>query len=206
MERCKRDNYRRRRTEKMKKVILILFTALLTIGCASTRAVVPLTSESAGEYRELQGEAQRRQADIAISGQKIEDQGRGLVDDLTRLEESIANAATDTVEVGRLYWLSEVRSAREGAEAHVTEIENLNRQLAESRETDRKKDQKFNEYEAIVTGQLAAKDTENAELRENIKAVTGQRNTLLAIVITAVSVILLLIAVKILRTLRIIPI
>jgi hypothetical protein len=167
--------------------------------CASTRAVVPPPNESAGEYREIQGELSHQQVDIAVTGQKIEDQGRGLVEDLTRLEDSIANAAPDTGEAERRYWLSVVQDTRTAAEIHVSEIENLNLKLEEERETSRKKDQKFNAYEAAVNGELSAIGTENAELRETVKTVKGQRNTLLAIIITAGVVILLVIGFKVLR-------
>jgi chromosome segregation ATPase len=187
----------------MKAGFPALFAAVL-IGCASNKAAVPPPSESSGEYRELQGELYRRQADIAVTGQKIEDQGRSLVEDLTRLEEAMENAP-DAGESERLYWLSEVKAARAAAEDHQADIEDLNRQLAAERETVRKKDQEFNEYEAFMTGELSARDTENARLREDVKAVKGQRNTLLAIVITAVTVVVLTIAVKVLRALRIIP-
>jgi hypothetical protein len=173
--------------------------------CASTRAAIPPPSESAGEYRGLQGELYQQQADIAVTGQKIEDQGRGLVEDLSRLEDSIANAAPDAGESDRQHWLSMVQDTRVEAEAHVSEIENLNLKLEEERETSRKKDQKFNEYEAAVTGELSAIGTENAELRETVKVVKGQRNTLLAIIITAGVVILLVIGFKVLRFFKVLP-
>jgi chromosome segregation ATPase len=190
----------------MKRYIPIIFAALLLAACASTGAVVPPQNESAGEYRELQGELYHQQADIAVTGQKIEDQGRGLVEDLTRLEDSLANAAPDSGEAERRYWLSLVQDTRTAAETHVSEIENLNLKLEEERETSRKKEQKFNEYEAAITGKLAALDTENAELKETVKTVKGQRNTLLSIVLTALGLILSIIGVKVLRTLKIIRI
>jgi chromosome segregation ATPase len=182
----------------MKAVVLALLASVL-IGCA---AVPP--HSSSGEYRELQGELHQQQTDIAIAGQKIEDQVRDLVEDLTRLEETIASTP-DAGEAERLSWLSDVRAVLAEAEVHRSDIEDLNRQLAAARETVRKQDQKFNEYEAVMTGQLADRDTENAELREEVKAVKGQRNTLLAIVIMAVLVALLFVAFKVLRLFKVLP-
>jgi predicted nucleic acid-binding Zn-ribbon protein len=183
----------------MKQYLPIIFPALLLAACTSTRAAIPHPGENIGEYRDLQGELHQRQADIAVAGQKIEDQSRGLADDLTRLEEVIA-AAPDAGEAGRL-----VHAARVKMEDHAADIENLNRQLAAERETVREQDQKFNEYEAATIGQLSGRDTENAELREEVKAVKGQRNTLLAIVITAVSAALLFAAFKVLRFFKVLP-
>jgi predicted nucleic acid-binding Zn-ribbon protein len=180
----------------MKRYVPIVFSASLLASCASTWAAVP---PSAGNYRAAQGELRRQQADIAAAGQKIEDHGRALVDDLTLLEEAIS-AAPDAGEAGRL-----VLAARAKAEDHAADIENLNRQLAAERETVIKQDQKFDEYEAAMTGRLSARDTENAELREEIKEIKGQRNTLLAIVITAASAALLFAASRILRFFKVLP-
>jgi hypothetical protein len=184
---------------------LLAFLAFMALsGCASMKSFSP--PPGAVEYREIQGELYRQQADIAVTGQKIEDQGQSLVKDLARLEDSIANAAPDAGEAERRYWLSLVQDTRTAAETHVSEIEKLNLKLEEERETSRKKDQKFNEYEAATTGEIAAIGTENAELRETVKTVKGQRNTLLATVLAALGVILIIIVVKVLRTLKIIPI
>jgi hypothetical protein len=189
----------------MKAIILVLFVSVL-IGCTSIRAAVPASLGNDGEYRELQGDLQRQQADIAVAGQKNEDQGRGLVEDLTRLEDSIARAAPDAGEAEHQYWLSLVQDTRTAAETHVSEIENLNLKLKEERETNRKKDQKFNEYKAAITGELTAMGTENADLRETVKTVKGQRNTLFATILTAIGIMLIIVVVKVLRTLKIIPI
>jgi chromosome segregation ATPase len=182
----------------VKKICVAFFTILLMVSCASTR-VVPPPIESAREYRDIQEELHQQQTEIAITGQKVENQSRGLVNDLTRLEEVIA-AAPDAGEAGHL-----VQAARVKAENHAAEIENLNRQLAVERETVKKKDRKFNDYESKMIGELSSKDTENAKLREEVKTVKGQRNTLLAILITAAIVVVLFVTVKVLRVLKIIP-
>jgi hypothetical protein len=189
----------------MKRYIPIILAAILPVGCASARAAVPSPSESAGEYRELQGELYQQQADIAVTGQKIGDQGRSLVEDLTRLEEAIA-ASPDTGETDRIYWLSQVQAARADAEVHQADIEDLNRQLAVERETVKKQDQKFSDYEIEMVKMLSDKDTENAQLRVENKSVKGQRNTFLAILITAGIVVVLFIVFKVLRAIKIIPI
>jgi hypothetical protein len=194
------ENGRSYKLEGVMRYIPIIFSAFLLAACASTGAVVPPPIERAGEYQELQGELYQQQADIAVAGQKIEDQGRGLVDDLTRLEEVIA-AAPDAGEAGHL-----VQAVRVKAEDHVADIERLNQQLAVERETVKRQDQKFNEYETAMTGELSAKGTENSRLREEVKTVKGQRNTLLAIVSTAGVVILCFVVFKVLRFFRVIPI
>jgi predicted RND superfamily exporter protein len=185
----------------MKKISLVLFVILL-LGCTSTRAVQPL--ESAKGYRELSGELHQQQTDIAITGQKIEDQSRGFVENLTKLETAMANTP-EAGEAERLYWLSEVKAARAEAEVHQADIENLNRHLSAEREMIKKQDQKFNEYELALTGELSIRDTENAQLREDVKTVKGQRNTFLGIFITAAVIVLLFAVFKVLRFFKILP-
>jgi PBP1b-binding outer membrane lipoprotein LpoB len=198
MGRHKRNYQRRSRTEKMKRYVPIVFSVFLLADCASVKTA-PAVSESSRGYRNLQGELYRQQADIAAAGQKIEDQGRALADDLALLEEAVA-AAPNAGEAGRL-----VQAARMKAEEHTADIENLNRKLAAERETAGKHEQKFNEYEAVMAGRISIKDAENSRLREEVKTVKGQRNTLLAIVITAVSSALLFAAFKILRFFKALP-
>ncbi|MDR2742348.1 MAG: hypothetical protein LBB98_09380 [Treponema sp.] len=72
----------------MKAVVLALSAAIL-IGCASTRAAVPPPSESAGEYREIQGEIQKQQTDLAITGEKLKEGTKGIVEGITNLEAAI---------------------------------------------------------------------------------------------------------------------
>jgi hypothetical protein len=176
----------------------IIFSTLLFAACASTGVAVPPPSESAGEYRELQGELYRQQADIAIAGQKIEDQGRSLVEDLARLEESMATTP-DAGKTERIYWLSQIQAAKVEAEVHKADIEDLNRRLATERETVKKQDQKFNDYEIRTVEMLSDRDTENTRLKVENKAIKGQRNTLLAIVIVIASAVLAAIIFKVFR-------
>jgi hypothetical protein len=181
----------------MKRCLPIIFSAILVASCASTRALPP-PSESAGEYRELQGELSRQQADIAIAGQKIEDQGRGLVEDLARLEEAMATAP-DAGETERLYWLSRIQAAKVEAEVHQADILDLNRRLAAERETVKKQNQKFNDYEIEMVEMLSDRNTENTRLKVENKAVKGQRNTLLLIVIVVVGAALAVVVFKVCR-------
>jgi hypothetical protein len=188
----------------MKRYIPGIFAIFLLAACASTGAAVPSPSEKAGEYRDIQGELYQQQADIAVTGQRIEDQSRGLVENLTRLEEAIA-AAPDAGETDRGYWLSQVQAARTGAEVHQADIEDLNRKLAVERETVRKQDQKFNDYEIEMVKMISDKDTENAQLRVENKTVKGQRDTFLAILTTAGAAAVIFIVCKVLRAIKIIP-
>jgi hypothetical protein len=165
----------------------------------------PPPNETASEYRDIQGEIQRQQTDLAITGVKVEEESRGMVGDIENLETSISSAAPDYGETDRLNWLRQVQDLRKRAEGHQADAEKMNRQLAEEREAYSKLSHKFDEYEAVQDNALSERDTENAQLWVENKAVKGQRNTLLAIVITAVSAIVLIIAVKILRVLKVIP-
>jgi hypothetical protein len=189
---------------RMIAVIILIIPALLLLACTSTRAAAPPPNEYAAEYRELQGELYQQQTDIAITGQKIEDQGQSLVEDLTRLEESIATAP-DAGEAERLYWLSQVQAAKEEAEVHQADIESLNLKLAVEQETVKEQGQKFNDYEIKMVGMLSDRDTENAQLKVENKAVKGQRNTLLAILITVAVALLIIVGKKVLGILKVIP-
>jgi cob(I)alamin adenosyltransferase len=186
-------------------LVFLALAAVTTAGCSSVRAAVPPLSENAGEYREIQGELHHQQADIAVAGRKIEEQGRNLVENLTMLEESIA-ATADAGETERLYWLSRIQAARADADVHRADIESLNRQLAAERETVKKQRQKFNGYESEMAKKLSDRDTENAQLKEENKAVKGRRNTFLAILITAGAAAALFIIFKALRAMKVIPV
>jgi uncharacterized protein YhaN len=191
----------------MKRAILVCFVlaAVMMTGCASMGTAVPPPSDTAREYRELQEDLRQQQADIAVTGQKVEHQSRDIVENLTRLEESIAGASPDFGEAERVYWLSQAQAVRIEAGNHQAEIESLNRQLAEERKTAGEKDRKFNDYESEVTRDLSDRDTEISQLRVENKAVKGQRNTFLAILITAGVVVVLFAGIKFLRFMKIIP-
>jgi chromosome segregation ATPase len=167
--------------------------------------VTSLPGETASEYRDIQNDLQRQQTDIAITGVKVEAESRGIAGDIAKLEESLSTGAPDYGETDRLNWLRQVQDLRERAEGHQADAEKMNRQLSEEREAYSKLTHKFDNYETAQDKALSERDTENAQLRVENKAVRGQRNTLLAIVITAIMGIVLIIAVKVLRALKVIP-
>jgi hypothetical protein len=88
---------------------------------------------------------------------------------------------------------------------HQAEAERLNVRLARERENSNRLGGKFNEYDQSALALLSEKDTESAGLREEKKKLAGQRNTLLAIVVTAVSTIVVFVAVKVLRAFKVLP-
>jgi hypothetical protein len=184
------------------KEIIILFIASCTLfsSCKTTKgAVTP--SQEAFEYREIQGEIQKQQADLAITGERIKEGAKGIVEGITDLETSIA-AAPDSAEI----LLPKVQSVRIEAESLQMQVETLNVQLAQEREVTSGQNTKFNEYEKKQNELIAEMDGEITTLKIENKEVKGQRNTLLAIVITAISIIAIFLVVKILRALRIIPV
>jgi hypothetical protein len=101
--------------------------------------------------------------------------------------------------------LIKVRGLRAAAEDHQVEAEKLNILLARERENGGKLSEQFNEYEQTALARLSQKDTEIAGLKVENKKVKGQRNTLLAVGITAVSAIVIFVTVKVLRVLRVLP-
>jgi hypothetical protein len=86
-----------------------------------------------------------------------------------------------------------------------SESESLNQQLRQERERNLKLTQSFNEYETAASRTISQKDTCIGVLETENEKVTGQRNTLLAIVVTAGMVILGFAAFKVLRFFRVIP-
>jgi hypothetical protein len=86
------------------------------------------------------------------------------------------------------------------------QVETLNAQLTQERETTSEQNTKFNEYEKKQNELISEMDGEITDLKIENKEVKGQRNTLLGIVITAISIIAIFLVVKILRALRIIPV
>jgi chromosome segregation ATPase len=184
------------------KIIIILFIAscALFLSCKTTRgAVTP--SKEAFEYRDIQSEIQRQQTDIAMTGERIKEGAKGIVEGIADLETAIA-AAPDSAEI----LLPKVQSVRIDAESLQIQVETLNAQLVQERETTIEQNTKFSEYEKKQNELTTAMDGEITALKIENKEVKGQRNTLLAIVITAISIIAIFLAVKVLRMLRIISI
>jgi hypothetical protein len=91
------------------------------------------------------------------------------------------------------------------AEGHRAEIKSLNLMLAQERATVRRQERLFEEREEAWQTALSERKTENAGLRVENKAAKGQRNALLAIVITAGGAAALFAAFRILRAFKVIP-
>jgi hypothetical protein len=183
-----------------KIIILAAASCALFASCKTTGGAVP-PSHEAFEYRELQGEIQKQQTDLAITGERIKEGAKGIVEGITDLETARA-ASPDSAGI----LLPKVQSMRIEAESLQIQVETLNVQLAKERETTGEQNTKFNEYEKKQNELIIEMDGEITALKIENKEVKGQRNTLLAIVITAISIIAIFLAVKILRALRIIPI
>ncbi|GHU65143.1 hypothetical protein FACS189447_03560 [Spirochaetia bacterium] len=185
-----------------RKILVLFFLAILLIGCQTTR-VTPAPGEGSVEYRGIQEEIRNQQTEIAISGAAIEHGAREITSGLTDLEKSMS--AAEYTEADRQAWLSGVHVLRGQSEGLQSEIVNLNFQLSQEREKSSLLSLSFNKFENIQLQALSEKDTEINRLAVENKKVKGQRNTLMAIVITAITVIVLSIAVKVLRAMRVIP-
>ena len=153
-------------------------------------------NKDAAEYRKIEDELQWRQIDLAVTGEKIELESREIVEDIARLEKSLS--AIVPADSGLV---EQTRALKARAEKLQNEDENLNRQLATGRETNSTFAVKFNDYEA---GQNKAL-TELAVLKADNKKLEWQRNTLLAIIITAILAIIVFIAIKVLRAFKVLP-
>ncbi|GMO52019.1 MAG: hypothetical protein Pg6C_17230 [Treponemataceae bacterium] len=180
--------------------IIIILAAMCCGGC-KTAGAAPETPGLAGEYRDIERKIQRGQAELAITGERIGEGSRDIAEGLAALETFIAAAPEgDGGEI-----LIKVRGLRATAEDHQAETEKLNVLLARERENSGKLSEQFNEYEQSALARLSQKDGEIADLREEKKKLAVQRNTLLAIVITAVSAIVIFVIVKVLRAFHVIP-
>ncbi|MDR1901756.1 MAG: hypothetical protein LBQ88_05665 [Treponema sp.] len=182
----------------MKALFIVILAALALVACQTTQAAPPASVE-AQKYRAIQGEIQKQQADLAITGVKIEAESRGIVEGLKELEKDMVS-----VPEGNL-WLPQIQALGNRAEGLRGEAEKLNVQLESEREINRRQAEKFNTYEASQARAMSERDTKIAILEVENKKGKGKRNTLLAIVITAITIIVLYLVFKILRALRIVP-
>lgn len=184
------------------KKIIILFIAScsLFLSCKTTRGTAD-PSREAFEYREIHEEIQSQQTHIAIAGERIEVGAKNIVEGLADLENVIADVPDNAETI-----LPKVQSLKAEAESLQMQVEALNIQLFQERKITGEQNTKFNEYERKQNELIAEMNGEITALKINNKEVKGQRNTLLAIIITAASVILLFIVIKILRKIKIIPV
>jgi hypothetical protein len=178
--------------------LAVLIAAAWLAGCTTMRSAAP-PAPGALEYRETQAEIRQQQTEIAVAGSRIEDSGRGIVDGLEALE-----TALEAPEIDRGQVISQVREVRIIAEDHQAEIENLNLMLAQERDATRRQGEIFDQREEAWQRALSDREAENAALRVENKAVKGQRNTLLAILITAGGLVVLFIVARALRRAKII--
>jgi hypothetical protein len=184
----------------MKAPILPLILLAITVTGCQTAKAMPVPGEEAGVFREIREELQARQTETAITGVKIETESREIAAGLDALE----TAMITVPEAEPL--LPQVQALRVRAGDLQAEAKTLNRQLAEERENSGRLAAKFSDYETAAVRDMAEKDGKINTLRVENKKLAGQRNTLLAIVITAITVIVLIIAVKVLRALKVIPV
>jgi hypothetical protein len=187
----------------MGKIILIALAALWC-GCSTIRPA-PSPVPGALEYRETQAEIRQQQAELAVTGVKLAEGSQGMTEGIIRLEESIVRAPQDPGEADRLNWLHQARELRARAEEHQGETEKLNQQLAEERETTRRQGEIFDQREEAWQTAVSDREAENAALKMDNQKLAGQRNTFLAILLTAAGIILIIIVVKVIRVLKIIP-
>jgi chromosome segregation ATPase len=192
----------------MKQAVLLLFALASAVtggGCASVKAARPVP-ESALEYREIRGDIQKQGEELALTGNRIENKTANIVEGLSALETAITDAVPENTGAERQDWISQVKTLRVRAGELHAEAENLNRQLRTERETMRALERKFNEAETGLYSTLSERDAEIAVLKADSQKATGQRNTYLAILITAGAAAGLAIALKVLRVLKTIPI
>jgi peptidoglycan hydrolase CwlO-like protein len=176
------------------RILLTIIAAILFGSCSSMVKSVTQPPEAL-EYRKTQTEIQQQQTELAVTGVKIEESSRDLVEGLAAVESALAAPDYD-----REILSNQVRDLRAVAENHQTNAETLNQQLAGEREITRRQGELFNRREEVWQTAVSDRDGEIASLRMDNKKLTGQRNTLLAIVITVGIVILIFVTFKALRS------
>jgi hypothetical protein len=163
------------------RVCQAVLTAILAVwlgGCTTIRHIAPSVL-GALEYRETQAGIQQQQAELAVTGTKIGEDSRDIVEGITAIESTLAVPDYD-----RDMLVNQVRELRVIAEKHQADTETLNRQLAGERETTRRQGELFDKREEAWLKALSEREGENAILLAENKALKGQRNTFLVIVIT----------------------
>jgi hypothetical protein len=178
-------------------VFFLAFTALS--GCASMKSSTP--PPGAIEYRGVQEKISQQQTELAITGVTIEKDSREIAGEIAAIESTLAAPEYD-----RSVLASQVHDLRIIAEKHQADTENLNRQLAEERDAGSRLGEIFNEREEEWEKAISERETAIIILKVENKKLGGQRNTLIAMVLTALGVILVIIVVKVLRKLKILPI
>jgi hypothetical protein len=185
------------------RVCQAVLTAILAVwlgGCTTIRHIATPVS-GALEYRETQAGIQRQQAELAVTGTKIENDSRDIVEGIAAIESTIAVPDYD-----RDMLANQVHELRVIAEKHQADTETLNQQLADEREASSRLGAIFNEREEAWQQALSNREAENAALIAENKALKGQSVARLTITITLAAAWVLFIAYKVCRFLKIIPI
>jgi hypothetical protein len=124
------------------KSLFTVIVATFVLGACQTMKSTPPASMEALEYRDIQGEAQKQQTDLAITGVKIEVESLGIVENIKELEKDMVSVPEGSI------WLPQIQELRGRAEGLRGEAEKLNVQLEAERETNGRLTAKFNAYES----------------------------------------------------------
>jgi hypothetical protein len=187
-------------------IVLIGFICGLYIGCHSG----PVFTDTS--YRAIERDADRNSADLAVIGadiaarvDRIEGQAERVKTGLDNFEAAIGGSGLPDVEKGVLFYqVAIVRNENTALHGEVNvlreDVGRLNKQLAEEREIRAALSKKHDRMEAAAaTAQIELGDT-----KEKFAKAKGQRNTFLAILITAGVGVVFFIVFKALRALKII--
>ncbi|GHV91988.1 hypothetical protein AGMMS50268_24910 [Spirochaetia bacterium] len=183
---------------------LIVLIAILFAGCV-TAPVTPPPDHLGAEYRVIQENLTQKQTDLAITGTVIEQESKGIVQDIADLQTSLTSVTPENWDAEKLNLTAQVLNLQGRAIAQQERAEMLNMQLAAERETNTLLNRKFNEYDFAHNQVLSDRETEITRLKVENKSVKGQRNTLLAIVIGIAVIVIAAVAVKVMRVMRVIP-
>jgi hypothetical protein len=188
----------------MRCFLVLLISLLFFSGCTTTPAVPP-PEQTAAEYREIQDNITRKQTDLAVTGTAIEQESKGIVQDIANLQTTLTAVTPENWEEEKQYLSVQVSNLQSRAIAQQERAETLNKQLAGEREENGKLNRKFNEYEFAHNQAISDKDKEITRLEVENKAVKGQRNTLLAIIIAIAILFITMVTVKVLRFFKVLP-
>jgi hypothetical protein len=159
---------------------LFFMAALFLGGCTTMRPTAPPVP-GAAEYREAQAGILQQQAELAITGTKIGEDSRDIVEGITAIESTLAVPDYDREKL-----VNQVRELRVIAEKHQADTETLNRQLAGEREATRRQGELFDKREEAWQTALSDRDREINVLQINNLKVIGQRNMTFVISVTLV--------------------
>jgi chromosome segregation ATPase len=160
----------------MKGRALVTALAAVLCGCTTVRPVAP---PAAAEYREAQAEINQQQTELAVTGERLGEGSRDIIEGLEALETALAGPNYDQEKIEE-----QVKELRSTAEEHRAETERINRLLAEERETTRRQGEISDRREEAWQQAVSDRDAENAALRVENKKIAGQRSVLFVITIS----------------------